>query len=210
MSATINPVPPGWYPDPGGSRSWRVWNGHDWTAVTRPFGDPATAAGSLVALPVLHRLARVGVVAFFAGLGLLVSALAHWPGTASPTPQWFALLASELATALLVFSSVLYALSARSLGGRLVLAAVPVLNVFYLSVLVESRLRGPVVARRRVPGQVVLIVLFIVASHVQPWLAVAPAFVAFEQARNLGELQERLSGSLGDGRSMTTDEPEEL
>ena len=199
MPATLNPVPPGWYPDPGGSRSWRVWNGHDWTEVTRPFGERITATGSLVVLPALHRLARVGVVAFFAGLGLLVSALAHWPGSATPSTRWFALIATDLATALLIFASVLYALSARALGGRRALAAVPVFNVWYLSVLVDTRLRGPVVARQRVLGEVILLALFVLASHLQPWLAVAPAFVAFQHVSNLGELQERLSGSPGEG-----------
>ena len=187
-------APPGWYADPGGARAWRVWNGRDWTAVTRPFGDRATPDADLAAAMALHRLARLGVVAFFAGLGLLVSTLAHWPGTAAPAPAWFATAASDLAVALLVLASVLYALAVRALRGRLLLAAVPGLNVLYASALVATRLGGPTLAARRALDEAVTLGLFVAGAHVTPWLALAPALVALEQAANLGELQERLIG----------------
>ena len=199
MPPTPDPAaPPGWYADPGGARSWRVWNGRDWTAVTRPFGDRAAPGASFATAMALHRLARVGVVAFFAGLGLLVSTLAHWPGTAAPAPRWFATTASDLAVALLVLASVLYALAARALGGRLLPAVIPGLNVLYASTLVAARLGGPSVAARRVLAQAAALGLFVAASHAVPWLAVAPALVALEQASNLGELQAHLIGTAGD------------
>ena len=34
--------PHGWYVDPAGSAGWRVWNGREWTSVTRPFAAPAS------------------------------------------------------------------------------------------------------------------------------------------------------------------------
>ena len=199
MPPTPDPAaPPGWYADPGGARSWRVWNGRDWTAVTRPFGDRAAPGASFATAMALHRLARVGVVAFFAGLGLLASTLAHWPGTAAPAPAWFATTASDVAVALLVLASVLYALAARALGGALLPAVIPGLNVLYASALVVTRLAGPRVAARRVLAHAVALGLFVAAGHAAPWLAVAPALVALEQASNLGELQELLIGRAGD------------
>lgn len=34
--------PHGWYVDPSGSAGWRVWNGREWTSVTRPFAPPVS------------------------------------------------------------------------------------------------------------------------------------------------------------------------
>ena len=62
MSPTVNQtVPPGWYPDPGGSRSWRVWNGHEWTGVTRPFGEATSTIDVVGGGVALRRVTRVGV-----------------------------------------------------------------------------------------------------------------------------------------------------
>lgn len=200
VSPTVNQTaPPGWYPDPGGSRSWRVWNGHDWTAVTRPFGEPAPVIDAVAGVVALRRIARIGVVSFFGGLGLLASTLAHWPGTAQPAPRWFALDASDLAVALLILATVLYALAARALGGRLALALVPAVNVLYVSALVTTRLHGPTLAQRRLLGEAVLLALVVLQLHAQPWLAVVPAFIALVQASNLGELQARRIGSANAG-----------
>ncbi len=200
MSPTVNQtVPPGWYPDPGGSRSWRVWNGHEWTAMTRPFGEPTSTIDAVGGAVALGRVTRVGVVAFFAGLGLLASTLAHWPGTAEPTPRWFALSASDLAVALLLLATVLYAVAARTLGGTLALAVIPAVNVLYVSALVNTQLHGPVLAQRRLLGEGVLLALVVFQLHAQPWLAVVPAFIAFVQVSNLGELQARRIGSAGAG-----------
>ena len=198
MSPTENrPVPPGWYPDPAGSRSWRLWNGRDWTELTRTFGERATGSVTVAMLASLRRLSRVGVVAFFAGLGLLVGALAHWPGTSHPAPRWFALSASDLAVALLIGATVLYGAAARTLRGRPVLAALPGVNVLYVGALIAQRLYGPSVGRRRVVGEAILLALFVARGHAQPWLVVAPAFVAVEHASSLSALEERLIGSVG-------------
>src|SRR5271156_4433898 len=69
-------VPPGWYPDPGGARQWRVWTGSTWSELTRPYG-PATApaaapatpgvASSLALIDGLNRLVRYGTLALFTG-----------------------------------------------------------------------------------------------------------------------------------------------
>ncbi|MEO9181652.1 MAG: DUF2510 domain-containing protein, partial [Acidimicrobiales bacterium] len=77
--------PPGWYPDPAGSRQWRVWTGLQWSSVTRSYGEPVAPRSLVADLPLiqaLHRLVRYGIVGDYAGIGILVSILAHWPGTA--------------------------------------------------------------------------------------------------------------------------------
>jgi len=81
---TSRGVPPGWYPDPGGARQWRVWTGTTWSELTRPYGAPVLEvplSSSLGLVNSLHRLTRYGVVDLYAGIGLIVSMLAHWPGT---------------------------------------------------------------------------------------------------------------------------------
>ncbi|MGH9020334.1 MAG: DUF2510 domain-containing protein, partial [Acidimicrobiales bacterium] len=81
---SVYTTPPGWYPDPSGEPRWRVWNGLDWSDVTRDYaGGDVDATPWPVALAV-HRVARYGVAGVFAGLGLAVSVGAHWPGSAHP------------------------------------------------------------------------------------------------------------------------------
>jgi hypothetical protein len=167
--------------------------------VTRPFGEPTTTVDAVGDAMALRWVARVGVVAFFAGLGLLASTLAHRPGTTQPSPRWFALSASDLAVALLILATVLYAVAARALGGTLALVVIPVVNVLYVSALVNTQLHGPVLAQRRVLGEAILLTLFVFQIHAQPWLAVVPAFIALVQASNLGELQALRIGSTSAG-----------
>ena len=195
MSPTESPtVPPGWYPDPGGLRQWRAWNGRAWTDLTRPYAQPTHTEWSLDAVGSIAWLRNVGVLAFFAGLGLLVSALAHWPGTADPAPRWYAVTATDVASALLVFATVLYARGAVALGGHRALAAVPGLNVLYVGSLVATREYGAGAGRRRLVGEAVLLALFVARAHAQPWLSIAPALVALEQAASLRVLLGRLVG----------------
>ena len=102
------PPPSGWYPDPSGDRQWRVWNGTQWTALTRPYGDVAEApsvVNDLGLIHALHRLLRYGIVGDFAGISILVSVLAHWPGTAHPVTEWFGVALCNVAVALIVIGS---------------------------------------------------------------------------------------------------------
>jgi len=192
-----NPTPPGWYPDPGGERLWRVWTGRDWSRVTRPYGDPVTRtplSESLGLVSAVQRLVRYGVVAVFAGLGLLVSIAAHWPGSAHPIN---ATLASTLVTtsvALLIIGSSSYAVAGRELVGRWSPAVlVPLFNVLVVSSIVSHELgeTGPL---RRVGVDVALLVLFVLGSRAYPVLAIIPAAVSLDLTTALSRLNGQLVG----------------
>jgi Protein of unknown function (DUF2510) len=190
-------VPPGWYPDPGGQRQWRVWTGTAWSELTRPYGEPVVSAPvvtSLTLIEALHRLLRYGVVAFFAGLGLVVNILAHWPGTARPVAFWFANTALDTGIALLAVGSVCFSFAVRELEGHWTLEAfVPGINVLVAGALVTQRLAGRS-PMWRVITETVLLALFIGQSHTDPWLGVAPALVALDHMRWTSALVERLAG----------------
>lgn len=189
MTSATSPAPPGWYPDPGGERQWRVWTGTEWSDTTRPYDAPRAATATYGSAPAYLR--RYGVVSLFAGLGLLVSVLAHWPGTAHPSPAWFALAASDLAIGLLTLGSVLYALGARALLGRWTpMAFVPGVNVLFVSGLLGEVLEGRW-PTRRVVAEAVILTLFVAGAHAQAWLAVAPVLVGLTHLGALGALDAR-------------------
>lgn len=197
-SPAPGPTPPGWYPDPGGDRQWRVWTGRDWSRVTRPYGEPATRSSlseSLGLVSAVQRLVRYGVVAVFAGLGLLVSVAAHWPGSAHPIN---ATLASTLVTtsvALLMIGSVSYAVAGRELVGRWSPAVlVPFFNVLVVSSLV-SHVLGETGPLRRVGVDVALLVLFVLGSRSYPILAIIPAVVSLDLTTALSRLTGQLVGT---------------
>ena len=188
MSSTPpSPIPPGWYPDPSEARQWRVWNGAAWSELTRPYGEPvvrASVAASLQAIGALHRLVRYGIAALFAGLGLVVSVLAHWPGTAQPTPLWFASGALSVGVGLLVIGSACFGFAVAALEGRSsVWAFIPGINALVLSGLVAHRLGGSPPASR-VVSEIVLLALFIDLAHSQP----------FDQLRRTSALLDQLVG----------------
>lgn len=198
MSLTpSNAIPPGWYPDPSGARQWRVWTGTNWSELTRPYGEPVVStpvAASLPLIDALHRLLRYGIVAFFAGLGLVVNVLAHWPGTAKPTPFWFASTALELGIGLLLIGSLCFSFAARQLEGHWTIEAfLPGINVLVVSGLVTQRLggRSPL---WRVVTETILLALFIGQSHTELWLGVAPALVTLDHMRWTSALVDRLAG----------------
>lgn len=198
MSLTpSNAIPPGWYPDPSGARQWRVWTGTNWSELTRPYGEPVVltpVAASLPLIGALHRLLRYGIVAFFAGLGLVVNVLAHWPGTAKPTPFWFASTALELGIGLLLIGSLCFSFAARQLEGHWTIEAfLPGINVLVVSGLVTQRLggRSPL---WRVVTETILLALFIGQSHTELWLGVAPALVTLDHMRWTSALVDRLAG----------------
>jgi len=194
ISPTSSP-PPGWYPDPSGQRQWRVWTGTTWSELTRPYGEPVSTpslVGSLPLISALNLLVRFGIVAVFSGLGLVVSVLAHWPGTHQPTPLWFAESASDLGIGLLVVGSVLFAFALRELMGRwTALAFIPAVNIFAVETLVSERLSART-ATRRVIADVVLLGLFIVEAHRAPWLAAGLVIVALGQLQWTAALLDEL------------------
>jgi hypothetical protein len=188
-------IPPGWYPDPGGVRQWRVWTGVMWSELTRPYGDRSQSpsiVGSLELIGALRRLTKYGIVATFAGLGLLVNALAHWPGTHQPTPLWFAMTASDVGVALLVAGWVAYALAVRELEGRWTpFAFLPGVNVFVASGLVTERLsaRSPT---RRILTELLFVAIFVGADHTDPWLGAILGLAALSQMQWTNSLIEQL------------------
>ncbi len=198
MSISVpSQVPPGWYPDPGGERQWRVWTGTDWSTVTRPYGQLPPHEAQPIAIPLitsLHWLLRYGIVAFFAGTGIVTSTLAHWPGTHAPVPLWFAETAIDTGLALLVAGTALFALAMRELDGRWSLAAlVPGYNVLATSDRVIQRIANKAV-KRRVVTHVLLLALYITQSHSQPWLGVALVIVATDQVQWVQALLDQLVG----------------
>ena len=196
MTDSSAAVPPGWYPDPAGTRQWRVWTGVDWSEVTRPFGDPveeAPLASNLTLLAVLRRVRDVGIVGVLGGMSLLVGVLAHWPGTAEPAPRWFAYAASDVAVALLLVGTVVCAVGVQELQGRWSLqAVVPGVNFFVVSYLVTRRLGHTRVWR--VVAEVVLLALFAAAAHDDLWLCVGPIVVAYVESSWCSALIDRLAG----------------
>jgi len=194
ISPTNSP-PAGWYPDPGGQRQWRVWTGTTWSELTKPYGEPVSTPSlveSLGLINALNLLVRFGIVAVFSGLGLVVSVLAHWPGTRHPTPLWFAESASDLGVGLLVAGSILFAFALRELMGRWTpLAFVPAINIFAVEVLVSERLSARS-ATRRVIADVVLLALFVIEAHRAPWLAVGLVVVTLGQLQWTAALVDEL------------------
>jgi hypothetical protein len=190
---STNAVPAGWYPDPGGLRQWRVWTGTSWSDLTRPYGDPIiprpSPPHSLVLA--LRRVQGVGIIGVIGGLGLLVSVLAHWPGTSHPEAQWFADVASNSAVALLAVGATTCAFGVRELEGRWSLAAVvPGLNLFYASALVNRRLG--LRPNWRIVSEVVLLVAFVISARQDLWFALAPAIVAYLELTWFSALIDRL------------------
>jgi hypothetical protein len=194
--STANTIPAGWYPDPAGSRQWRVWTGSDWSNVTHPYGElieSARFAGSFRLVQALRRVFAVGVVGVLGGLGLLVSALAHWPGTAHPAPLWFAVLASNVAVALLLVGSVACAFGVKELEGHWSpVAFLPGANLFVASALVTQRLGKSKVWR--IVSEVMLLVIFAVASRDDLWLCLGPVIVAYVETSWFGALIDQLTG----------------
>ena len=197
MSSSLpSAIPPGWYPDPAGARQWRVWTGERWSELTRPFGeprDPSDLLGNLPLVQALHRVVRYGVAGFYAGLGLVVGILAHWPGTAHPAARWFANTTLFAGVALMLLGLVPFAFAAKELRGRWSLwSLVPGVNVMAVSGWVTERLGGQPV--RRAVTETVLLVLFISQFRSQPWLAIAPVLLAIGLGRSSEALVDQLVG----------------
>ncbi|NNN01136.1 MAG: DUF2510 domain-containing protein [Acidimicrobiaceae bacterium] len=195
MSSTLPIVPPpGWYPDPSGSRQWRVWTGDRWSEMTRSYGVPSAPSALVAQLPLviaLHRVLRYGVLGFYAGLGLVVGILAHWPGTAHPASSGFAVTTLYAGVALLVLGLTTFVFAAKELEGRWsVWALIPGINVMAVSVWVTRRLGGQPV--RRVVSEAILLALFIGQFRSQSWLVAAPVLLALSATRSTEALVDQL------------------
>jgi hypothetical protein len=141
----------------------------------------------------LRRVQNVGIVGVLGGLGLLVSVLAHWPGTAHPTPEWFAIVASGVAVAFLAAGTAACAFGVKELEGRWSLAAfAPGVNLFIASALVNRRLG--IRPAWRILSELALLVVFVASSRDDLWLCVGPVIVAYLESTWFSALIERLSG----------------
>lgn len=196
-STTPSDTPAGWYPDPAGERRWRVWTGDHWSELTRPYGPERPVPSSIDNLELvkaLYRLIRYGIVALFTGLGVVVSVLAHWPGTAHPVTRAFAAIAMDTGLSLLVLGTACFAFGAKELEGRwTVWAVIPGVNLIGFNVLVTQQLGGRPL--QRVGAETLLLALFIARFHVQPWLCIAPAIAAVGQLGWTKSLLDKLSTS---------------
>jgi hypothetical protein len=120
--------------------------------------------------------------------------LAHWPGTAHPVPQWFALAASQLAVALLLVGTIVCAFGVRELEGRWSFGAfVPGVNFFIASALVTQRLGR--LRAWRLFSEVTLLVVFALSAGGDLWLFVGPMVVAYVETMWFATLIDQLSGS---------------
>jgi hypothetical protein len=197
-------IPPGWYPDPAGARQWRVWTGTSWSDVTRPYGERVDAPRATNAFPLvlaLRRVQNVGVVGILGGLGLLVSVLAHWPGTAHPAPEWFAVVATAAAAVLLALGTAVCAFGVKELEGHWSLAAfLPGMNLFVASALVNRRLGMR--PTWRIITEIVLLALFAASSRDDLWLCIGPVIVAYLELTWFSALIDRLGlGPAGEART---------
>jgi hypothetical protein len=162
--------------------------------LTRPYGDAAptpSIAADLPLIQALHRLVRYGIAGDFAGISILVSVLAHWPGTAHPVSEWFAVAACNVAVALVLVGSACFAFAARELEGHWTLwAFIPGVNLFVVNAIVTTRLGGKPL--RRVGAEAIVMALFVAQFHAEAWLCVAPAIVAVGESQWITTLIDHL------------------
>jgi hypothetical protein len=201
MINVTSQVPPGWYPDPSGERQWRVWNGVQWSDVTRAYGPPVTpvvatsiGVSELEELGALRRLTQFGVLAYYAGFALLVSLVTHWPGHAHPVPSRLANAALGAAMGLTLIGAISFAASIRALRGRWTVdAVIPVVNTFAASWWISRRL-GFNNPSSRLFADALITVGFVLLCSKQPWVGIALAGVAFSQLARTSVLIDQLSG----------------
>jgi hypothetical protein len=141
----LSAPPSGWYPDPGGAREWRVWNGREWSDAKRPYGDEP--------IPTQHSLCRYGVVAYFAGLGLLIDAYHHRPSVdPAMSWTWFAVLTTAALGTALIGHIAFTRATATLMDAPGPAAGVPILNVVQWSRLAFARSNHTLPLTRRSRG----------------------------------------------------------
>ena len=174
--------PSGWYPDPSGEPQWRIWNGAHWTELTRPFGEPPAAAAAVPTLDLVRALtwcARIGLPAWFLGLGALVSALWYGPSAPVPEPAWLRDLSLMVGVVGLAVGTATLAVTLRALEGRWSASAVfPGFNLIAVSSLVAQRLTMPV--GRRLLTLVLAIGLFAWRLRAVPEFALLPGLAVLD------------------------------
>jgi Protein of unknown function (DUF2510) len=82
--------PAGWYPDPGGSESWRWWDGDTWTESLRPYQPPAPVAPAPDEVGAARRLLKLGIPLFT--LAITLSAILRAFDTSSAAATWHTLV----------------------------------------------------------------------------------------------------------------------
>ncbi|HEY5120493.1 MAG TPA: DUF2510 domain-containing protein [Acidimicrobiales bacterium] len=202
VSNETGPIPPGWYPDPSGERQWRVWNGTEWSDVTRPYGTgvmtqvPTTSFGpsELETLSALRHLTQFGILAYYAGFALLVGLIAHWPGHAHPVSARFASATLGAALGLTLIGTLSFAGCVRGLRGRWTLdALIPVVNSFAASYWMSRHL-GLTGFEFRLFADALITAGFVLLCASQPWVGIALAGVAFTQLARTYLVIDRISG----------------
>lgn len=205
MNDVTGLIPAGWYPDPSGERQWRVWNGAQWSAVTRPYAERTGAPGSgsfgvheLDVLNTLRRLTQFGILAYYAGFGLLVSLIVHWPGRAHPVSPRFASATLGAAIGLTLIGAISFAASVHALRERWTLdAIIPVVNSFAATYWMSRRL-GMVTPTPRLVIDGVITAGFVTLVAAQPWVGMALASVAFSQLARAYVVIDQLSATASD------------
>jgi hypothetical protein len=126
----------------------------------------------------LRLLCPWGITALYGGLGLLLTSVAHWPGTHQPMPHAVAIASASLALLLLLLGTLSFAFTERALQGHWTLdACIPGLNALGVEVLLTRRLGLPS-ATWRLGVEAVMLALIIVQFHVSPWLGAGLVLLA--------------------------------
>jgi hypothetical protein len=121
-------APPGWYPDPGGERAWRRFDGDDWTDELIAYGEESTRPGRRVESVAAHRaMLRYGIVSWFAGAAIVVEAVVTRGSSPAGAGATAWLIGLGVAGALVGFLAV--ARATVSLGGPTGWAFVPFVNL---------------------------------------------------------------------------------
>jgi hypothetical protein len=172
-------VPPGWYPDPSGEKQWRVWNGKEWSDLTRAYVAAMDAALlGMDQIRVLYGLRRYGIFSFFAGAGMMLGLLNYWPGSVHPLPWWFTNLYVAIGAALFILGYASFARAALALEEQPTVSAfIPLVNVVFVTLLCQHRLQNPFL-RRVVVSEAILFVVALVGIGISPWLIVIPALLS--------------------------------
>lgn len=190
---TLN-VPPGWYPDPSGEKQWRVWNGKEWSDITRAYvASSATSLLSVDQIRVLYGLRRYGILSFFAGAGMILGLVHYWPGSLHPVPWWFSNFYVALGAALLFLGYASFTRAALQLEESTTISAfVPLVNIVFVTLLCQHRLQNPFL-RRVVISEAFLFVIVAAGIGISPWLIIIPALLSAQHFYWTNVLLDRAS-----------------
>jgi len=172
-------APTGWYPDPSGERQWRRWDG-EWTSRVHPYDHAANSVADLSLLRALRAQYLYGAASFFAGAGLVLGMVHHWPGTKHPVSLDVATTLTTIGGALLVLGYAHYVRLALALDRRHSLSCwLPIENVLLVTTLLLHRLDNQRV-RRTVLAEALLMALLVFAGGPFAWLFVIAPLLALQ------------------------------